>query len=287
MGKVAVSTPLKTHGGKAYLAPRIVALFPPRDSYLHYVEPYAGGLSVLLANDPEGKSEVVNDLDGELTNFWTVLADPDLFADFRRRVESRPFSEPLWREVSAHRDQYGPFAGRPACGVDTRVMDACGFFTLCRQSLAGRKDAFAPLSRTRVRRGMNEQASAWLSAVEGLPAVHARLKRVVVLNRPALDVIRQQDGPRTLFYLDPPYAHDTRKTTGEYGAYEMSLEDHAELLQELGILEGRFVLSGYRNDMYDRTAEVNGWRRADFEISNHAAGGKDKRRMTESVWLNF
>ena len=38
-----------------------------------------------------------------------------------------------------------------------------------------------------------------------MPAVHARLKRVVVLNRDALDVIRTQDGPGTLFYLDPPY----------------------------------------------------------------------------------
>jgi len=42
----------------------------------------------------------------------------------------------------------------------------------CRQSLAGRMDAFAPLSRRRTRRGMNEQCSAWWNAVEGLPAVH-------------------------------------------------------------------------------------------------------------------
>jgi putative AlgH/UPF0301 family transcriptional regulator len=41
---------------------------------------------------------------------------------------------------------------------------------------------------------MNEQASAWLTAVKGLPDVHARLKRVVILNHDALDVIvRRQD----------------------------------------------------------------------------------------------
>jgi DNA adenine methylase len=63
-----VNSPLKWHGGKRYLAKRLVAMMPP---HLHYVEPFAGGLSVLLAKDPEGVSEVVNDLDGELSNFWS------------------------------------------------------------------------------------------------------------------------------------------------------------------------------------------------------------------------
>ena len=63
------------------------------------------------------------------------------------------------------------------------------------------------MSRNRTRRQMNEQASAWLTCVEGLPAVHARLKRVVVLNQPALEVIKREDGEKTLFYLDPPYLH--------------------------------------------------------------------------------
>ncbi len=58
-----ISPPLKWHGGKWYLARRIVAKMPP---HIHYVEPFAGGLSVLLAKDPEGVSEVVNDINGDL-----------------------------------------------------------------------------------------------------------------------------------------------------------------------------------------------------------------------------
>ena len=63
---------------------------------------------------------------------------------------------------------------------------------------------------------MNEQASAWWTCVDGLPAVSARLRRVVVVNRPTLEVIGQQDGSKTLFYLVPPYLHETRATIEAY-----------------------------------------------------------------------
>ena len=71
---------------------------------------------------------------------------------------------------------------------------------------------------------MNEQASAWLAAVAGLSEVHARLSRVVILNRDALNVIRKQDGPDTLFYLDPPYLTETR-TAPDVFAHEMTEAD--------------------------------------------------------------
>jgi DNA adenine methylase len=84
------------------------------------------------------------------------------------------------------------------------VEAAVAFFVRCRQSRAGEFKRFATLSRNRTRRTQNEQASAWWNGVEGLPAVHARLKRVVILNEDALKVIKAQDGERTFFYLDPP-----------------------------------------------------------------------------------
>jgi len=269
--------PLKWHGGKHYLAQRITALFPPRESYTHFVEPFFGGGSVLLAHDPEGKSEVANDLDGELMNFWGVLRDPSSFGLLQRWLEATPFSEQAWRLA---RDR----ARRTVGNCD--VYGAYCFFICCRQSLAGRMEEFAPLSRARVRRGMNEQASAWLSAVEGLPAVHERLKRVVVLNRDAIDVIRQQDGLQTLFYLDPPYLHETR-TAGDVYRHEMTRQQHEELLIVLDGIAGKFLLSGYHDPLYDKAAEMYGWRLTEFHLPNNAAGGRSKRRMTECVWRNW
>jgi DNA adenine methylase len=271
---VRPSPPLKWHGGKHYLADWVVSLMP---AHTHYVEPYAGGLSVLLAKNPEGVSEVANDLDNGLTNLWTVLQGR-WFDDFVRIVSAIPFSESEFRH-STHPDA---FYGHNEAGVN----QAIAFFVRCRQSLAGRMKSFTSVTKTRTRRGMNNEVSAWLTAVEGLPEVHARLKRVLILNRPALEVIKSQDGPKTLFYLDPPYYPDTRADAKVY-EHEMSVRDHWGLLGTLSQIKGKFLLSGYMNATY-HTAELSyKWKCHEKEIPNHAAGGSSKRRMTECIWTNF
>jgi DNA adenine methylase len=283
-----LTPPLKWHGGKHYLAPKIVELMP---KHLHYVEPYFGGGAVLLARDPAdqtkfwgrksyelGVSEVVNDVNGDLMNFWQVLQDERAFTGFMRQVEAIPFSQVAWEQaqpkVTPDKD------GNPD------LEAAVAFFVWCRQSRSGQMGGFAPLSRSRTRRGMNEQASAWLTCVEGLPEIHERLKRVAVVCEDAIKVIRQQDGPRTLFYCDPPYLHETRTSTDAYH-HEMSEGDHVELLETLATIQGSIMLSGYPNELYDRFAKEHGWHHADFDLPNNAAGGKSKRRMTERVWMNF
>jgi DNA adenine methylase len=272
---VEITPPLKWHGGKHYLAKKIIALMPP---HTHYVEPYFGGGSVMLAKDPEGVSEVANDINYELTNFWCALQSPEAFAELSRRLSCVPFSEVEWGSAAKELEQ-------SKLRLDGMTGMAVSFYIRCRMSMSGRMKDFAPLSRTRTRRGMNEQASAWMNAVDGLPEVHARLRRVAILNRPALEVIRGQDGEQTLFYLDPPYLHETRATTSEY-AHEMTHADHRELLGTLTGIKGKFLLSGYDSDLYREFERANGWRRHEFELPNNAAGGDTKRRMREIVWCN-
>jgi hypothetical protein len=128
-----VNQPLKWHGGKRYLAHQIVARMPP---HTHYVEPYAGGLAVLLAKPSEGVSEVVNDLNAGQTNFWRVLQDTARFRQFRRRVEAVPFSEAEWQHAAALLDKMSR-SSRPD------VERAVRFFVRCRQSQAGRCQTLA------------------------------------------------------------------------------------------------------------------------------------------------
>lgn len=274
--------PLKYFGGKNYLAKRLVALMPP---HLHFVEPFAGGLSVLLQKDPEGVSEVVNDRYGDLINFWNVLRNWTQFVQFKQMCEATPFSELTWVDAMSRlqHETVSPFSPQQS---QDQIERAWAFFVWCRQSRAGQFKDFATLSRTRTRRKMNEQASAWITCVDGLPAVHARLRRVVILNRDALDVIRQQDGEQTLYYLDPPYLHETRSSTNVY-AHEMSAAQHAALLDVLGEIKGKFLLSGYPSRLYEAVENQNGWCHVDFSLPNNAAGGKTKARETERVWANF
>jgi len=267
-----MNPPIKYHGGKHYLAKKIIALMPP---HLHYVEPYFGGGAVLLAKNPDGVSEVINDIWGLLINFWRVLQDPKLFKRFQRRIEATPFSEFEWNAAKVG-------TGPPLAAPD--VDAAVTFFIRARQSRQGLFQDFATLTRNRVRRGMNEQVSAWLTAIEGLPDVHERLKRVVILNRDAIDVIEQQDGPNTLFYCDPPYLQSTRTARDAY-AHEMTKEQHKALLLTIDRCKGSVLLSGYRSPLYDK--ELRGWERHDFPIDNKASGSATKRIVTESVWCNF
>ena len=86
-------------------------------------------------------------------------------------------------------------------------------------------------------------------------------RRVVILCRNAIDVIQQQDGPKTLFYLDPPYLHSTRASTGNY-AHEMDEAAHRELLATIRACAGKVILSGYSNDLSDGV--LHDWNRHDF-----------------------
>jgi len=279
-----VPVPLKTHGGKSYLAEAILARMP---RHRHYVEPFAGGLAVLLARDPDdprlwwgddgdsrGVSEVVNDLDGRLMGFWRVVRDNTvLFPAFLRMCQATPLGRAVWEEAGGLLDDPDP------------VRSAWAFFVRCRQSLAGRRKAFTPLTRGRTRRGMNGNVSEWLSAVDGLEAVHDRLLRVVMECVPAVDLIRREDTPATLFYVDPPYVHGTRTAPAAYNDFEMSDAGHAELLAVLKGCRGKVMLSGYANALYDDA--LAGWTRHPFDVPNNAAGGRSKRRMTEVLWCNF
>ena len=271
-----LTQPLKWHccGGKHYLAKWIIGHMP---DHTHYVEPYFGGGSVLLQKDYQGVSEVVNDLNSELTCFWSAMTNPEVFEQFKRHVEGMPLSEQVFEEAGYYLQQ---------TELRDAVATAVAFFVRARQSRQGLMKDFATMSRNRTRRGMNEQVSSWLTAIEGLPDIHARMKRVAVMNRPAIDLIRQQDGPNTLFYLDPPYAHETRVTTSDYKC-EMSANDHAELLTWLAGIKGKFLLSGYPSELYEHHRKAHGWHVVSREIDNKASAKKVKDKKIECLWANY
>lgn len=267
------SAPIKWHGGKSYLAAQIVDLMP---SHTHYVEPFFGGGAVLF-NKPtafvDGHSEVVNDVYGDLVNFWKVLQSRELFPEFQLRLALTPFAKPSFDDAksSSHSEP---------------LERAVAFFVRYRQSRQGLGKDFATMSRTRTRRGMNEQVSSWLSAIDGLPEAHARLQRVVIFCDDAIQLIKREDDQQSFFYCDPPYLPETRVVKNAY-SYEMNEDQHEELLDTLGDLEGKFVLSGYPHPIYRSAAKRFGWRCKEIKIDNKASSQKTKPTKTECLWFNY
>ena len=266
------SLPLKWHGGKHYLANWIIGKFP---QHKHYVEAFFGSGAVLFAKPWElvnDHSEVVNDLNGNLANFWRTLRDAEHFSAFVRQVEATPFSKETWQESKE---------------LNSNQIDrAVKFFVRYRQSRQGLGRDFATLSRNRTRRGMNEQVSSWLSAIEGLPSAHERLKRVVIYNENAIDTIEREDGVHSFFYLDPPYLPETRTVKNCY-EHEMPVEEHIRLLDTLTSIKGKFLLSGYPNDLYRLVAKRNGWNHTEMAIDNKSSGSKIKPKKIECLWSNY
>ena len=262
----SIRPPVKWHGGKHYLSRRIVEHFAPHHTY---VEPFGGCASVLL-NNPVAKVEIYNDLDERITRLFRVLRDQG--QELQKLLALTPYSEVEFNLSKQTKDDE----------LEQTRRD----FVHWRQSIGGRGDRFS-FTLHRVRRGMADVVSGYLSAIDDqLPLIVERLRRVQILCRPASEVIRNWDSQETLVYCDPPYVHETRHPGSRdvYGV-EMSAADHRELAATLAQCKGKIVLSGYRGDLYDEL--YRDWRTVEFELPNHAAGGRVKARKREVLWLNW
>jgi len=261
-----IRPPVKWYGGKRYLASWIIQHFPPHRIYL---EAFGGGASVLLNKAP-CEVETYNDLDLRITRLFRVLRDQS--EEFVGQVKLIPYSQV---EFEASR-KYPPDASE----LEMAVCD----FVRWRQSFAGKGESWS-YTTARARGGMAGDVNAWWSAIDGLPKVIERLRRVQIICQSALEAIPRFDHEDALIYCDPPYVHSTRdgQSRKVYHA-EMSDEEHLELAVLLRRCRGTVVLSGYDSGLYAEA--YHGWHKVTRDIANHAAGGRSKRRETECLWIN-
>lgn len=271
---------LRWHGGKYLLAPWICEHFP---KHRIYVEPYGGAASVLLRK-PRAYSEVYNDLDAEVVNLFRVLRDDETAAQLTRALMLTPYARTEFLDSRIPMPDADDLEGIAAVAVERArrlvVRSFMGFGS------DGHNVEVNTGFRANANRAGTTPAHDWANFPPALQKTIARLRGVVIENKPALAVMKQHDGEQTLHYVDPPYLPTTRsqksRKSGEryHGyAHEMSAPDHVELLQFLQNLSGMVVLSGYHSDLYDDA--LTGWQR--FERQALADGAQPR---LEVLWLN-
>jgi len=138
------------------------------------------------------------------------------------------------------------------------------------------------------RAGMAGAVSRWLGSVEGLAEIAQRLLRIQIENAPALEVIRRYDSPKTLFYCDPPYVHESRTDKNAY-AFEMSDDEHRQLAELLHNVKGKVAISGYHcqlmSELYGDWEYIEAPTKKAHSTNTGANNLKEGR--TEVLWVNY
>lgn len=222
--------PLRYMGSKWQLADWIISQFPPHKSY---IEPFAGGASVFFRKPPSAL-ETLNDLNGEVVNFFDVLRTQT--NELIRLVEMTPFSR------AEYERSFEPCADplERARRYYVRSWQAFGSGGLAMPT--------GWRHQNNTNRGTSV-ATEW-NRLKGLQLGAARLKNAQIECDQAVNIIRRYDHADALFYVDPPYILSTReRKTGRY-QHEMSDDEHRELAAVLRQVQGGVLLSGYDHPLY-------------------------------------
>lgn len=247
-------------GSKCRIAPWIIEHMPPHRSYL---EPYFGNGAVLFKKPP-AKIETVNDLDSDVVNFFRVIRDPESRGQLLEWLAYTPYARQVYDDTyekapQSPVEQAGYFAVRSMQSYGYRICKKVGW----KRDVCGREAAYAVRN--------------WNELPENLAEIAIRLKNVRIENKPALELIKEFDHENILIYADPPYVMSTRQSK-QY-RYEMTDEDHCELLEVLCKSRSMIMISGYDCDLYNDY--LHSWHKEQIRTRTHNSS------RVETIWMNY
>lgn len=266
-------SPIGWFGGKYYMTNKIIKLFP---KHKIYVEVFGGAAHVLFKKQPS-EIEIYNDIDSGLYNFFKILRNEYKANILKQKLDLTPYS----REEFYHcRDTWK--------NEKDEIEKVRKWYIALMQSFSASFNTWSH-SKSLSRRGMSQTVSRWLGNIENdLPNAINRFKTVQIEHMDFRNIIKKYDSKETLFYLDPPYIHKTRKMTYTY-TYEMSDQDHKDLINLLINIKGKVILSGYNNEIYNTLID-NNWNKillGNFAKRSIKTIKEKKERGIEFVWINY
>ena len=261
--------PFGYYGAKQRLASRIVGKLPPHNAW---VEAFCGSAALTLAKRPV-QIEVINDINGEVVNFFRQLRNNS--SEMCKLLRFTPYAR---EELSKARSPEAEL---------TDLERARRFFVAAMMAINGsfgKALGGFSFSNSYTRRNMEARVSRWKAMPDYLELVAERLSQVRIENKDAIvlfsDFINR---PATLVYFDPPYLTD--RTQG-YDHDQCSEEYHERLLNAAIKAKCMVFLSGYENDLYnDYLTCANGWHKRRIKTTTRGHNGKDSKRE-EIIWCN-
>jgi DNA adenine methylase len=238
------------------------------------IDLYGGSGAYCLNLWYEPRHLVYNDCNQQVVALFRVLRDPQARARLCEAVRFTPWSRAEYMAVT---DPKGRIiaTGEP-------VEDARRYLIATWQSC---KTNTSTRNGWRHMGGKNKELETstwqvWRQLPDRIAAVADRLARLELECLPALTLIGRYCDDRTLLYADPPYLrttiHGTRRRLYQD---EMTIADHAALLDALDAHPGPVLLSGYATPLYQ--VRLAGWR-----MTTIAARGEGNVQRTECLWLN-
>jgi len=261
---MGMRTPLSYYGGKQQLAARILGMIP---EHRIYCEPFCGGAAIFFAKEPS-RVEVINDTNGEIVNFYEVLKRD--FSALEREIEVSLHSRRQHRQAQVIYENPEMF---------DRVKRAWAVWMLANGSYGCMLDGGFGYDRT----GSTSKKLANRRA--GFNVDYAvRLQRVQIECCDALRIVGSRDTPETFFYLDPPYVGSDQ---GHYDGYTQ--EDFDALLERLEGIQGRFLLSSFRNKNLTGFIRRNEWHSVEVRMASPMTQGRNQspKAKVEVLTANY
>jgi DNA adenine methylase len=240
-----------------------LGLIPP---HRLYCEPFLGGAAVFFAKEPS-KVEIINDTNGEIVNFYEVLQRD--FTALEKEVAITLHSRDRHRQARVIYENPDMF---------DRIKRAWAIWLLANSSYGCMLDGGFGYDRigTTSKKMANKRA--------GFAEDYAiRLQQVQIECGDALRIIRSRDVKDAFFYLDPHYVGTDQ---GHYDGY--SQEDFDALLRLVEGIQGKFLLSSFRNRSLMNYAKRNGWHSLELKMaSSMTHGHKTQRGKVEVLTANY
>jgi DNA adenine methylase len=202
-------------GGKRRLADKLLPLFPAHDCY---VEVFCGGAALYFLRQYPAKTEVINDINGELVNLYRVVQHhmEEFVRQFKWAISSRQIFK--WQQMT-----------QPETLTD--IQRAARFYFLQQHAFGGKVDGQtfgtattgSPINLCRIE--------------ENLSAAHLRLAGTFVENLAWRECARRYDRAHTFFYMDPPYWQ-----TEGYGV-DFDFQNYLDMAEFMRSSKGKVMVS--------------------------------------------